>query len=82
MNLLKGNTSRYAFLLSCAVLTWLTAPPAVHAATVSTKDVYVKATAAEEEAKFESQQKTIITKKDIEKNRPNRRKILSFRKPA
>lgn len=78
MNLLKGNTSRYAFLLSCAVLTWLTAPPAVHAATVSTKDVYVKATAAEEEAKFESQQKTIITKKDIEKKQAKSAEDIVF----
>lgn len=57
-------------MLSCAVFFWMTAPLTgtgqVTAAGVSTKDVYVRATAAEEEAKFNSQQVSIITAKDIE----------------
>lgn len=61
---------RMGLLLSCAVSLWLTAPligqQGVEAKTVSTHDVVVKATAAEEEAKFNSQQVSIITRKDIE----------------
>ena len=63
-------------LLSLGVALWLAAPlSAAHAedATpqetqrVQTEAVDVEAQAAQEEAKYESQQKTIITKEDIEK---------------
>ena len=63
-------------LLSYAITTWLALPAytawASEAASggntnVTTADVRVEADAAQEEAKYESQQKTIITKEDIEK---------------
>ena len=55
-------------LLMCAVLSWLSMPVyADNGGKATTRDVIVQATAAEEEAKYESQQKTIITKADIEK---------------
>ena len=63
-------------LLSLGVALWLAAPlSAAHAEDappqetqhVQTEAVDVEAQAAQEEAKYESQQKTIITKEDIEK---------------
>ena len=61
-------------LLSYAITAWL-ALPAYTAwddgtqggTRVSTADIHVEVDAAQEEAKYESQQKTIITKEDIEK---------------
>ena len=60
------QSSRYA-LLMCAVLSWLTMPVYGAEERIATRDIIVQATPAEEEAKYESQQKTIITKADIEK---------------
>jgi len=63
-------------LLSLGVALWLAAPlSAAHAEDappqetqrIQTEAVDVEAQAAQEEAKYESQQKTIITKEDIEK---------------
>ena len=56
-------------ILSSAVALWLSAPLVVWAdnATVTTDVVHVKGTWAEEEAKLNSQQVQIITKKEIEK---------------
>lgn len=62
------NKRTYA-MLACAVMTWLAMP--VFAAdadtTITTRDVNVEANRAKEEAKYESQSMTIITKEDIEK---------------
>ena len=60
------QSSRYA-LLMCAVLSWLAMPVYGAEERIATRDIIVQATPAEEEAKYESQQKTIITKADIEK---------------
>ena len=54
-------------LLMCAVLSWLAMPVYGAEERIATRDIIVQATPAEEEAKYESQQKTIITKADIEK---------------
>ena len=60
-------------LLSYAVTAWLALPAYTVWADdgtggrLSTADIHVEADAAQEEAKVESQQKTIITKEDIEK---------------
>ncbi|MGP1574825.1 TonB-dependent receptor plug domain-containing protein, partial [Selenomonas sp.] len=63
-------------LLSLGVALWLAAPlnaahaedaPPQETQRVQTEAVDVEAQAAQEEAKYESQQKTIITKEDIEK---------------
>ena len=66
------HKKRYA-LLACAITTWLSLP-AFAAETaeggssdVTIKDVVVEADRAKEEAKYESQQTTIITAEDIEK---------------
>ena len=61
-------TRRYTLLL-CALVSWLAVPgyEVTAAERVTTRDIIVQATRAEEEAKFESQQKTIITKAEIEK---------------
>lgn len=63
-----SRTKRY-LVLSSAVALWLNAPFVVWAdnAAVTTDVVHVKGTWAEEQAKLESQQTTIITKKDIAK---------------
>ena len=63
-----GHAKR-SIILSSAVALWLSAPLVVWAgnATVTTDVVHVKGTWAEEEAKLNSQQVQIITKKDIEK---------------
>ncbi|MDU1335685.1 MAG: TonB-dependent receptor plug domain-containing protein, partial [Veillonella sp.] len=63
-----GHVKR-SIILSSAVALWLSAPLVVWAenATVTTDVVHVKGTWAEEEAKLNSQQVQIITKKDIEK---------------
>ncbi|MDU1067711.1 MAG: TonB-dependent receptor plug domain-containing protein, partial [Veillonella sp.] len=63
-----GHTKR-TIILSSAVALWLSAPLVVWAdnATVTTDVVNVKGTWAEEEAKLNSQQVQIITKKEIEK---------------
>ena len=60
-------------LLTCAVCAWLAAPVCTawaddgspHENSVSTADVHVEADAAKEDAKYESQSTTIITKDDI-----------------
>ncbi|WP_346681164.1 TonB-dependent receptor plug domain-containing protein [Megasphaera stantonii] len=63
---------RYA-LLACAITTWLSLPAFAAETTgggssdVTIKDVVVEADRAKEEAKYESQQTTIITAEDIEK---------------
>ena len=53
------HTRRYTLLL-CALISWLATPgyEATAAERVTTRDIIVQATRAEEEAKFESQQKT------------------------
>ena len=63
-----SRTKRY-IVLSSAVALWLNAPFVVWAdnAAVTTDVVHVKGIWAEEQAKLESQQTTIITKKDIAK---------------
>ena len=63
-----GRTKRY-LVLSSAVALWLNAPLIVMAdnAAVTTDVVHVQGTWAEEEAKLNSQQVQIITKKEIEK---------------
>ena len=74
--MLRKQSRRSVRLLSYAITTWLALPAytawASEAASggntnVTTADVRVEADAAQEEAKYESQQKTIITKEDIEK---------------
>lgn len=63
------HNKRTYTMLACAVMTWLTMP--IFAAdadtTITTRDVNVEANRAQEEAKYESQSTTIITKEDIEK---------------
>ena len=73
-----GHTKR-TIILSSAVALWLSAPLVVWAdnATVTTDVVHVKGTWAEEEAKLNSQQVQIITKKEIEKKQA---KILFLHK--
>ena len=68
-----GHTKR-TIILSSAVALWLSAPLVVWAdnATVTTDVVHVKGTWAEEEAKLNSQQVQIITKKEIEKNKASK----------
>lgn len=62
----KNNVKRYAFL-SCAVALWISMPVLANSnPTITTKDVLVEANAAQEDAKYESQQKTIITAEDIQ----------------
>lgn len=67
----KKTYVKYYAGLSCAILLWMSSP--VMAAdngeyqSVLTKEVIVEADKAKEEAKYESQNTTIITKKDIEK---------------
>lgn len=66
---------RSLLLLSYAITAWLAMPAYTAWADdgtqggtrVSTADIHVEVDAAQEEAKYESQQKTIITKEDIEK---------------
>ena len=54
-------------LLSCAVAAWMGMPiSAAGTPAITTKDVLVEANAAQEDAKYESQQKTIITAADIQ----------------
>ena len=53
--------------LSLAVVAWLTMPVYADGERVMTRDIIVQATPAEEAAKTESQQTTIITSKEIEK---------------
>lgn len=66
------HKKRYA-LLACAITTWLSLPAFAAETTgggssdVTIKDVVVEADRAKEEAKYESQQTTIITAEDIEK---------------
>ena len=72
--MIRKKSRRSLRLLSYAITAWLSMPAAAWAAesqpgetSVSTADIHVEADAAKEEAKYESQQKTIITKEDIEK---------------
>lgn len=71
-------THRHAALLSCAIVAWMSMPLPSYGANVSTKDVFVKATVAEEEAKVESQQKTIITKQEITKKQAKSAEDIVF----
>ena len=67
MNRSWVQARRYV-ILSCAVACWLQMPVVMaDNATVTTDVVHVRGTWAEEQAKQESQQTTIITKKDIVK---------------
>ena len=63
----KGESTRKYLMLSCAIATWIggasfLVPTVAHAE----GSVYVTANRAQEEAKYNSQQVQIITKKDIE----------------
>lgn len=76
-----GHTKR-TIILSSAVALWLSAPLVVWAdnATVTTDVVNVKGTWAEEEAKLNSQQVQIITKKEIEKKQAKSVEDIFLRK--
>ena len=76
-----GHTKR-TIILSSAVALWLSAPLVVWAdnATVTTDVVHVKGTWAEEEAKLNSQQVQIITKKEIEKKQAKSVEDIILRK--
>ena len=73
--MVRKRSKRAQRLLSYAITAWLTLPAYTAWAddgtqggsSVSTADIHVEVDAAQEEAKYESQQKTIITKEDIEK---------------
>ncbi len=74
--MIKKKGRRSLQLLSYAITAWLALPAYTAWAddgaqgggnSVSTADIHVEADIAQEEAKYESQQKTIITKEDIEK---------------
>lgn len=70
MKKVTGRTRRIQsyMMLSLAIAAWLAMP--VYAdgnGRVVTRDIIVQATRAEEEAKYESQQTSIITSKEIEK---------------
>lgn len=83
------TTPRYA-MLACAVMSWLTMPVLAEAAEngspegdansryVTTRDVNVEANRAKEEAKYESQSTTIITKEDIEKKQAKNLEDIIF----
>ena len=63
----KQNLVKKHVLLSCAVAAWICMPVwAADTPTITTKDILVEANAAQEDAKYESQQKTIITAADIQ----------------
>lgn len=60
------SVKKHVFL-SCAVAAWICMPiGAADMSTITTKDVLVEANAAQEDAKYEAQQKTIITATDIQ----------------
>ena len=73
--MIKKKGQRSLRLLSYAITAWLALPAYTAWADdgtqgggrVSTADIHVEVDAAQEDAKMESQQKTIITKEDIEK---------------
>ena len=73
--MVRKKSQRSLRLLSYAISAWLALPAYTAWADdgtqgggrVSTADIHVEVDAAQEEAKIESQQKTIITKEDIEK---------------
>ena len=70
MKKVTGRTRRIQsyMMLSLAIAAWLAMP--VYAdgnGRVVTRDIIVQATRAEEEAKYESRQTSIITSKEIEK---------------
>ena len=55
------------FMLSCAIAAWIAVPGMMHSNAVQAEgSVYVTADKAHEDAKYNSQQVSIITKKDIE----------------
>ena len=63
----KGESTKKYLMLSCAIATWIggasfLVPTVAHAE----GSVFVTANRAQEEAKYNSQQVQIITKKDIE----------------
>lgn len=74
-HMVRKKSQRSLRLLSYAISAWLALPAYTAWADdgtqgggkVSTADIHVEVDAAQEEAKMESQQKTIITKEDIEK---------------
>ena len=87
----RTRSRRSLQLLSYAITAWLTFPaytahaeegPPPNETRVSTDDIYVTANAAQEEAKVESQQKTIITKEDIEKKQAKSVEDLIFSEPG
>lgn len=85
MKKVTGHTRRIQsyMMLSLAIAAWLAMP--VYAdgnGRVVTRDIIVQATRAEEEAKYESQQTSIITSKEIEKSRQNPLKMSSSKKRA
>ena len=85
MKKVTGHSRRIQsyMMLSLAIAAWLTMP--VYAdgnGRVVTRDIIVQATRAEEEAKYESQQTSIITSKEIEKSRQNPLKMSSSKKQA
>lgn len=73
--MVRKKSQRSLRLLSYAISAWLALPAYTAWAddgtqgggSVSTADIHVEVDAAQEDAKMESQQKTIITKEDIEK---------------
>ena len=73
--MVRKKSQRSLRLLSYAISAWLALPAYTAGAddgprgggSVSTADIHVEVDAAQEDAKMESQQKTIITKEDIEK---------------
>ena len=73
--MVRKKSQRSLRLLSYAISAWLALPAYTawaddgtqRGGSVSTADIHVEVDAAQEEAKMESQQKTIITKEDIEK---------------
>lgn len=83
MKKVTGRTRRIQsyMMLSLAIAAWLAMP--VYAdgnGRVVTRDIIVQATRAEEEAKYESQQTSIITSKEIEKSRQSLLKMSSSKK--
>ena len=63
----KRRKQQKYFMLSCAIATWIALPGLMYSNSVQAEgSVYVTADRAHEEAKYNSQQVSIITKKDIE----------------
>lgn len=59
-------------MLSCAIATWIALPGLMYSNSVQAEgSVYVTADRAHEEAKYNSQQVSIITKRILNKNKLN-----------